>query len=316
MPPQKITRDHNRVKSLTNSPLTPRLSDALTDISQAVNAELDRLLPVSDGPDSRVQEAMRYSSLDGGKRLRPFLVMQSASLFNVAESAAIRVACAIEMVHCYSLVHDDLPCMDNDDLRRGRPTCHKKFDEPTALLAGDALLTKAFEVLANPATHSDPLVRCELVADLAHASGGQGMVGGQMIDLQAHTLDLDVAGITRLQQLKTGRLFSFSCEAGAVMGKAHGELRLALRNYSHDLGLAFQIADDILDVEGDVALVGKALQKDADAGKATFVSLLGLERARAQADMLAEQACRHLDPFGEKADLMRDVARYVVQRRS
>ncbi|KIL99418.1 (2E 6E)-farnesyl diphosphate synthase [Paramagnetospirillum magnetotacticum MS-1] len=296
--------------------MSSRLTEALTVVSQAVNSELDRLLPVSESPDSRVHEAMRYSTLDGGKRLRPFLVMQSASLFNVAESAAIRVACAIEMIHCYSLVHDDLPCMDDDDLRRGRPTCHKAFDEATALLAGDALLTKAFEVLVNPATHADPAVRCELVADLAHASGGQGMVGGQMIDLQAHTLDLDVAGITRLQQLKTGRLFSFSCEAGAVLGKAHGELRLALRNYAHDLGLAFQIADDILDVEGDVAEVGKRLNKDADAGKATFVSLLGLERAKSQADMLAEQACRHLDPFGEKADLMRDVARFVVRRRS
>jgi farnesyl diphosphate synthase len=301
---------------LTKSALSSRLSDALSSISSQINAELDRLLPVSDTPDARVHEAMRYASLDGGKRLRPFLVMQSASLFNVAESCAVRVACAIEMIHCYSLVHDDLPCMDDDDLRRGRPTCHKKFDEATALLAGDSLLTKAFEVLANPATHSDAAVRCDLVAELAHAAGGQGMVGGQMIDLQAHTLDLDVAGITRLQQMKTGRLFTFSSEAGAIMGKAHGELRLALRNYAHDLGLAFQIADDILDVEGSEAEVGKAVQKDADAGKATFVSLLGLERARAQADMLAEQACRHLDPFGDKADLMRDVARYVVQRRS
>lgn len=296
--------------------MSQRLTEALTTVSQAVNAQLDRLLPVSDTPDSRVQEAMRYSTLDGGKRLRPFLVMQSASLFNVSESSAIRVACAIEMIHCYSLVHDDLPCMDDDDLRRGRPTCHKKFDEATALLAGDALQTKAFEILAGPATHADPAVRCELVADLAHASGGQGMVGGQMIDLQANDLDLDVAGITRLQQLKTGRLFSFSCEAGAVLGKAHGEQRLALRNYAHDLGLAFQIHDDVLDVEGDVAEVGKRLNKDADAGKATFVSLLGLEQAKVQANMLAEQACRHLDPFGDKADLMRDVARFVVRRRS
>jgi farnesyl diphosphate synthase len=285
-------------------------------ISQDVNAELDRLLPLSDGPDCRVHEAMRYSTLDGGKRLRPFLVMQSAHLFNVSEAAALRVASAIEMVHCYSLIHDDLPCMDDDDLRRGRPTCHKQFDESTALLAGDALLTKSFEVLAGPATHGDPAVRCELVAELAHAAGAQGMVGGQMIDLLAHTLSMDVPAITRLQQMKTGRLFSFSCEAGAVMGKAPAQLRQALRNYAHDLGLAFQIADDLLDVEGDAALVGKAVQKDADAGKATFVSLLGIDRARSQADMLADQACRHLDPFGEKADLMRDVARFVVERRS
>jgi farnesyl diphosphate synthase len=296
--------------------LSPRLADALAAISLAVNAELDALLPLPDGPEAKVIDAMRYATLDGGKRLRPFLVMQSASLFNVAESAAIRVACAIEMVHCYSLVHDDLPCMDNDDLRRGRPTCHRKFDEETALLAGDSLLTKAFEVLASPPTHADPAVRCELVWELAHASGGLGMVGGQMMDLLAHTLELDVAGITRLQQMKTGRLFTFSCEAGAVMGKAPAQLRQALRNYAHDLGLAFQIADDLLDVEGDVTEVGKNVGKDADAGKATFVSLLGIDRARSQADMLADQACRHLDAFGDKADLMRDVARYVVERRS
>lgn len=316
-PPNPPTlRDPQSGDPLSQSSISPRLAEALTVTSQAVNVELDRLLPMADGAENRVIEAMRYSSLDGGKRLRPFLVMQSASLFRVAECAAIRVACAIEMIHCYSLIHDDLPCMDNDDLRRGRPTCHRHFDESTALLAGDALQTRAFEVLANPATHPDPQVRCDLVSELAHASGALGMVGGQTIDLQAHNLDLDVAGITRLQQMKTGRLFSFSCEAGAVLGKAHGELRLALRNYSHDLGLAFQIADDILDVEGDAAEVGKQVQKDADAGKATFVSLLGLDRARSQAAMLAEQACRHLDPFGEAADLMRDVARFVVQRRS
>ena len=292
------------------------LADALKRNALAVNAELDRLLPVPQGPESRVHEAMRYSSLDGGKRLRPFLVMQSAALFNVAESAAIRVACAIEMVHCYSLIHDDLPCMDDDDLRRGRPTCHRQFDEQTALLAGDALLTRAFEVLAGTPTHSDSAVRCELVADLAHASGADGMVGGQMVDLRAAEFAMDVPAITRLQQMKTGRLIGFSCEAGAVLGKAGGHQRQALRNYAHDLGLAFQIADDLLDVEGDAAEVGKKVGKDADAGKATFVSLLGVERARSQADMLAEQATRHLDVFDEKADLLRATARYVVDRRS
>jgi len=292
------------------------LADALKSNAVAVNAELDRLVPVPDGPENRVHEAMRYSSLDGGKRLRPFLVMQSASLFNVAESAAIRVACAIEMVHCYSLIHDDLPCMDDDDLRRGRPTCHRQFDEQTALLAGDALLTRAFEVLAGAPTHSDPAVRCELVAELAHASGADGMVGGQMVDLRASEFAMDVPAITRLQQMKTGRLIGFSCEAGAILGKAAGHQRLALRNYAHDLGLAFQIADDLLDVEGDAAEVGKKVGKDADAGKATFVSLLGIERARSQADMLADQATRHLDVFDEKADLLRATARYVVDRRS
>ena len=295
---------------------TLSLSDALASVADAVNSELDHLLPLPDGPESRVVEAMRYSALDGGKRLRPFLVVQSSRLFNVSESSALRVASAIEMIHCYSLIHDDLPCMDNDDLRRGRPTCHRKFDEETALLAGDALLTKAFEVLAAEPTHTDPTVRCELVWELAHASGSAGMVGGQMVDLRASEFAMDVPAITRLQQMKTGRLFDFSCISGAVLAKAPHQLRQALKNYAHDMGLAFQIADDLLDVEGDAATVGKQTGKDADAGKATFISLLGVERARAQADMLADQAIRHLEPFDEKADLLRATAKFVVNRRS
>ncbi len=292
------------------------LKTALAACAESVVAELDRLLPMPVGPEARVHEAMRYAVFNGGKRLRPFLVLETAKLFNVAESAALSVAAAIEMVHCYSLVHDDLPAMDDDDLRRGQPTCHKKFDEATAILAGDALLTKAFEVLALSRSHSDPAVRCELVWELAVASGGHGMVGGQMMDLWAEDHRLDVSGITRLQQLKTGKLIDFSCQAGGILGKASRQLRQVLRAYAHDLGLAFQITDDLLDVEGSVEEVGKAVKKDADAGKATFVSLLGVERARAQADMLAEQACRHLDPFQEKAELLREVARYVVRRRS
>lgn len=292
------------------------LSDALAQIADAVNSELDRLLPLPDGPESRVVEAMRYSALDGGKRLRPFLVMQSSYLFNVSEHSALRAAAAIEMIHCYSLIHDDLPCMDNDDLRRGRPTCHRQFDEETALLAGDALLTKAFEVLAAEPTHADPAVRCELIWELAHSSGALGMVGGQMVDLRAAEFSMDVQAITRLQQMKTGRLFEFSCIAGAVLAKAPHQLRQALKNFAHDMGLAFQIADDLLDVEGDATTVGKQTGKDAEAGKATFISLLGVERARAQADMLAEQAIRHLDPFDEKADLLRATAKFVVNRRS
>lgn len=301
---------------MSSDPRDSVLAAALTQAGEAVNAELDHLLPLPDGPEARVVEAMRYSSLDGGKRLRPFLVMQSAALFNVAPSSALRVGCAIEMVHCYSLIHDDLPCMDDDDLRRGRPTCHRQFDEATALLAGDALLTRAFDVLAAEPTHADPAVRCALVAELAHASGAAGMVGGQMIDLRAAELNMDVAAITRLQQMKTGRLIGFSCEAGAVLAKASANLRQALRNYAHDLGLAFQIADDLLDVEGDAAQVGKRVGKDSDAGKATFVSLLGIERARAQARLLADQACAHLDPFGDKADLLRATARFVVERQA
>lgn len=290
------------------------LSAALAANADAVNAELDRLLPRSDAPEHRVHDAMRYSAMGGGKRLRPFLLVQAASLFNVSPAAALRVGCALEMVHCYSLIHDDLPCMDNDDLRRGRPTCHRQFDEATALLAGDALLSRSFEILAAQSTHPDPAVRCELVWELARASGGQGMVGGQMIDLQAADLDMDMAAITRLQQMKTGRLISFACEAGAILGKAPSALRLALKNYAHDLGLAFQIADDVLDVTGDEARVGKKLGKDQAAGKATFVSLVGLDRARDQADMLAKQACDHLEPFGDSAELLRLTAAYVVAR--
>lgn len=301
---------------MSSDPRDSALAAALKQAGEAVNAELDHLLPLPDGPEARVVEAMRYSSLDGGKRLRPFLVMQSAALFNVAPSSALRVGCAIEMVHCYSLIHDDLPCMDDDDLRRGRPTCHRQFDEATALLAGDALLTRAFDVLAAEPTHADPAVRCALVAELAHAAGAAGMVGGQMIDLRAAELNMDVAAITRLQQMKTGRLIGFSCEAGAVLAKASANLRQALRNYAHDLGLAFQIADDLLDVEGDAAQVGKRVGKDSDAGKATFVSLLGIERARAQARLLADQACAHLDPFGDKTDLLRATARFVVERQA
>ncbi|WP_147164363.1 polyprenyl synthetase family protein [Pararhodospirillum oryzae] len=286
--------------------------------AQAVNDHLDSLMPTSGDPEDRVVEAMRYASLDGGKRLRPFLVLQSAGLFSVARTCALNVAAAIEMVHCYSLVHDDLPAMDNDDLRRGRPTTHRAYDEATAILAGDALLTKAFEVLALGGTHADPAVRSDLVLELALASGGRGMVGGQMIDLMAERglLDgvQDVAAITRMHTMKTGRLISFSTIAGAILGKAPRPLRHALAAYAHDLGLAFQIADDLLDVEGSTATLGKTAGKDQAAGKSTFVSLLGLDRAREQARALSEQAVGHLDVFDEKADLLREVARFVVER--
>lgn len=291
------------------------LNDALDQAQIALNAELDRLLPLSDGPEARLHEAMRYSSLDGGKRLRPFLTMVSAGLFNVAERSALRAAAAVEMVHCYSLIHDDLPAMDDDDLRRGRATCHKQFDEATAILAGDALLTRAFEVMADDGTHSDPSVRCELVKELAQASGASGMVGGQMFDLLAGEIDMDMSAITRMQQMKTGRLIAFACEAGGILGRAPHRMRIALKAYAHDLGLAFQIADDLLDVEGEAGQIGKAVQKDDAAGKATFVSLLGLERARGQAEMLASQAVAHLDVFDDKADLLRQVARYVIDRK-
>jgi farnesyl diphosphate synthase len=289
----------------------------MADSVRAVDALIDRLLAKPDGPEARVYEAMRYASLAPGKRLRPFLVLASAYLFGVSTRSALQAAAAVEMLHTYSLIHDDLPAMDDSDLRRGRPTCHKAFDDATAILAGDGLLTMAFEVLADPDTHGDPAVRVELVSCLAKAAGAAGMVGGQMIDLLAeHDHTLDIGAITRLQRLKTGALIAFSCEAGAVLGKTSIENRKALVAYAHDLGLAFQIADDLLDAEGTAAETGKSVGRDAEAGKATFVSILGLEGARKQARALVEQAGRHLDPFAGKADLLRQVANFVVERRS
>jgi farnesyl diphosphate synthase len=290
---------------------------ALAEAAALTDEVLAKLLAVPQGPEARVFEAMRYSALAPGKRLRPFLVLAGAQLFSVSRRSALQAAAAVELVHAYSLVHDDLPAMDDSDLRRGRPTCHKEFDEATAILAGDALLTFAFEVLADPDTHGDPAVRCELVKTLAGAAGGHGMVGGQMFDLLAEKdPTLDIGAITRLQRLKTGALIAFSCEAGAILGKAAPEVRLALRGYAHDLGLAFQIADDLLDVEGSAADIGKPVGSDAVAGKATFVSILGVERARAQASLLVRQAVAHLDLFEEKADLLRQAAEFVVNRRS
>ena len=291
-------------------------TDALAEDARAVTETLNRLLSTEDSAEARLTEAMRYATLNGGKRVRPFLVMTSARLFNVAESCALRVAAAVEMVHCYSLVHDDLPAMDDDELRRGQPTCHVRFDEATAILAGDALLTKAFQVLADPDTHPNPAVRSDLVAELAHAAGDEGMVAGQMLDLMAEDTALGMSEVTRLQRLKTGMLIGFACESGAILGKAPAAARHALRAYVHDLGLAFQIVDDLLDVEGDEKEVGKKTGKDQAAGKATFVSLLGRDRARAQADMLAGQAAQHLELFAEKANHLRELAQFVVKRRA
>ena len=290
--------------------------EALDENARLVSKSLDRLLELKDNPESRLTEAMRYASLSQGKRVRPFLVLTSARLFNVSESCALRVAAAVEMVHCYSLVHDDLPAMDDDDLRRGRPTCHIEFDEATAILAGDALLTKAFQVLGEIDTHPDPAVRSELVVEMARAIGDEGMVGGQMLDLMAENTDLGMDEVTRLQRMKTGMLIAFSCLSGAILGKAPEAARHALHAYVHDLGLAFQIVDDLLDVEGDESEVGKKTGKDAAAGKATFVSLLGRDRARAQAEMLSGQANQHLAMFAEKADPLRELAQFIVQRRS
>lgn len=291
-------------------------SDSLGESARAVTDTIDRMLPLDDRQESRLIDAMRYATLGAGKRIRPFIVLTGARLFNVAESCALRVAAAVEMVHCYSLVHDDLPAMDNDDLRRGQPSCHVKFGEATAILAGDALLTRAFVVLADEATHSDPAVRCELVTALGRAIGVAGMVGGQMLDLMAENRTFDMPEVTRLQRLKTGMMFEYACEAGAILGKAPKPVRQSLRAYAHDLGLAFQIADDLLDAEGDEKVVGKKTHKDEAAGKATFVSLMGVDRARAQAMMLSDQAVKHLEIFAEKAESLRELARFVVERRA
>ena len=289
--------------------------EALTRAAKMTDVALDQLLVVPPGLEARVYEAMRYSALAPGKRLRPFLVLASAGLFGVARRCALQVAAAIEMVHAYSLIHDDLPAMDDSDLRRGRRTCHKEFDEATAILAGDGLLTAAFAVLSDPDTHGDPAVRCELVTALAGAAGAAGMVGGQMTDLIAEHQSLDIGAITRLQRMKTGALIAFSCEAGAILAKAPHEPRTALRGYAHDLGLAFQIADDLLDVEGSATETGKPVGTDAAAGKATFVSILGAGRARAQAELLIRQAMAHLDLFEQRAELLREAARFVITRR-
>jgi farnesyl diphosphate synthase len=294
----------------------PSLTDAMAEAALLVNQAIDDLLPSGDGADARLFGAMRYGCLGGGKRLRPFLVLRTAALFGVAESRAVRVAAAIEFIHCYSLIHDDLPAMDDSDLRRGRPTVHKEFDEATAILAGDALLTLGFEVLVDPATHEDPNVRCQLVAALAAASGARGMVGGQMLDLAAENQVLDAPGIARLQRLKTGELICFSCEAGAILGRAAPPQRHALKAYAHDVGLAFQIADDILDATGTEADTGKSVGQDEAAGKSTFVSILGLQQARERAQMLAEQASQHLEIFEGRAAILCDFARYVVERRA
>ena len=288
----------------------PLLSVALTAIARDVDAMFDAMLP-SEG---KLAEAMRYATIGGGKRLRPLLLTATAAMHGVDRSNALRAAIAIEAVHAYSLVHDDLPCMDDDAMRHGKPSTHKAFGEAVAVLAGDALQAFAFEVLSDPATSGDPFVRAELVQVLACASGASGMVGGQMLDIEGEGQAFDLAAITRMQQMKTGALLSAAVEMGAVLGKVPAEGRMHLKGYARDIGLAFQIADDLLDHAGDEAKAGKALRKDAHAGKQTFVGLLGEERAREQARMLTQQAIAHLGSYGQEADLLRALARYIVER--
>ena len=292
------------------------LPQEMARAAAAVEQALDVLLPPVEGAESRLAEAMRYATLGGGKRLRAFLVMESAALFSVNETCAARVAASVEMMHAYSLVHDDLPSMDDDDMRRGKPSTHRAFDEATAILAGDALQCRSFEILGEHDTHSDPQVRCELVVALGGAAGARGMAGGQMIDMLAEGQILDGPAVTRLQALKTGRLIQYSAEAGAILGRASMQQRHLLAAYGRDLGAAFQIADDVLDVEGDETELGKTAGKDAAVGKATMVAVLGLELARAHADMLARQAAAHLDGFGDRAANLRALTNFVISRRS
>ena len=290
------------------------LTESLARIQREIDGKFDALLPMPADPRSRLVEAMRYAAIGGGKRLRPLLVAATAEMFRVDRDAALRAGAAVEAIHVYSLIHDDLPCMDDDDMRHGKPTLHRQFDEATAVLAGDALHDLAFEILADPVTSGDPFTRIELVRALATASGAHGMAGGQMMDMVAEGESFDLSTVTRLQQLKTGALLGASVEMGAILGKIAPEGRSHLRGYARDIGLAFQIADDLLDHEGDEAAAGKALRKDAEAGKETFVSLLGPERARAQASALVDQAIAHLAQHGKEADMLRDVARYIVER--
>lgn len=293
---------------------TPGIAAALERIAADIDHRFDLLLAVPHDPRRVLYHAMRHAAIGGGKRLRPLLVVATCDLFHVDKPAALRVATAIECMHVYSLIHDDLPAMDDDDMRRGKPTVHKAFSEAAAILAGDSLHAMAFELLAGEDTHSDPFVRAELVLELARAAGPAGMAGGQMMDLAAEHETFDLPTVTRLQQLKTGALIGFCLEAGAIMGRVPPEGRTGLRGYARDLGLAFQIADDMLDAEGSAAAAGKAVGKDAAAGKATFLSLLGIERARAQAQALVDQAIAHLHGHGPEADLLRAIARYAIER--
>ena len=301
---------------MDDRPDTVVLSEALTDTAAAVEALLDAELPRPAGAQARLFEAMRYSILGGGKRLRAFLVRSGARLAGAEDGGALLVAAAMEMIHGYSLIHDDLPAMDDDDLRRGKPSCHVAFDEATAILAGDALLTLAFELAADPRVHPDPSVRCELVRAMAMAAGGGGMVGGQMIDLAAEHGDADHELIVLLERMKTGALIAFSCEAGAILANRDAGFRESLREFGYDVGLAFQVIDDVLDVVGDEAALGKAVGKDAAAGKATFIAALGLEGARREATALVDRAVARLDGFGEGAGPLRAFGEYVLARRS
>jgi len=315
MSSQAASRFARRIASSAPGGDARQLTEALKGRAAEVEHALEALLPQPGGAHARVQDAMRYAVFAGGKRLRPFLVLETAALFAAPHEQALRTAAAIEALHTYSLVHDDLPAMDDDDLRRGMPTAHRQFDEATAILAGDALLTLAFEILADPATHPSAEVRTRLVADLAQAAGSDGMVGGQMIDLEAPNHPLGAEQVIDLQRRKTGALFEFSCLAGERLAEAGPEHRIALRAYARDLGLAFQIGDDLIDVLGTAETAGKAVGKDQEHGKATLVSIWGVERAQSEARRLAERASQVLDPYdGASAERLRALPFYLLDR--
>ncbi len=298
--------------SATESAFGARIREA----AELAQAALDHLIPVGNGARARVLAAMRYSALDGGKRFRPFLTLAAGDLFGVPRMRSVRAGAALEMIHCYSLIHDDLPAMDNADLRRGNPSLHRAFDEATAILAGDGLLTLAFEIMAGEETHPDAQIRARLVVDLAIAAGHEGMVGGQMIDLSAERAGLDLAGVAHLQALKTGALIRFGIHAGAVLGGAEARQISALHAFADDLGLAFQVTDDILDATSTAEELGKPAGQDADLDKATFVKLLGLDGARMKAMEIAMRAEAHLIEFGPAADPLRGAARYLLTRKN
>lgn len=291
-------------------------AQTIKETAALVETALDQFLPTQDGPLGRVADAMRWGALDGGKRLRPFLVVGAADMFDCPRARAVRVGCAVEMIHCYSLIHDDLPAMDDSDLRRGRPSVHKKYDDATAILAGDALLTQAFEILAEEETHPDANIRCALALELARASGKAGMVGGQMIDIYAEQKNFDLAGVTQLQRLKTGALIRFGAVGGGIVGGGSEDEIAALSAYAEDLGLAFQIVDDILDETSDAQALGKPVGQDSEMDKATFIKLFGMDGAKAKAAELVESAKAHLDRFGDASAPLKGAADFVFERKS